>query len=222
MRLTADFMPRECQKEAPSSNTADRLDDRSQLLPRKNQTNNDPKNVKKSSQIWLKIVEKRVRRHPRAPKSTDEVKDPFFFRFFRAPGRYRDYDLDPFSTRNSVFLPCKKLSKNGHLQNLLFPLLLAISGASGARFSSILGPKSDPRRSFSRRFSGDWFYTWFFVYFLEKRLFSETLKTLQSTAPASKIKGHRFEKKPCCVKRTHRKKTSNFHRFLTPKRPKNA
>ena len=51
MRLTADFMPRECQKEAPSSNTADRLDDRSQLLPRKNQTNNDPKNVKKSSQI---------------------------------------------------------------------------------------------------------------------------------------------------------------------------
>ena len=81
-------------------------------------------------------------------------------------------------------------------------------------------PKVIPGARFPGGFLVIGFIHDFLYIFWKKDFFSETLKTLQSTAPASKIKGHRFEKKARCVKRTHRKKTSIFHRFLPPNRPK--
>ena len=76
-----------------------------------------------------------------------------------------------FETKKQFFLWSKKTSKNRSLQNHIFSMLFAISRASGARFSSILGSKSDLRRSFFRRFSGDLFYARFFVLFVKKRVF---------------------------------------------------
>ena len=46
------------------------------------------------SQIWPKINEKRVGKHPEAAKSTDAVTEPNFFQSFCFPRPYKHYDFD--------------------------------------------------------------------------------------------------------------------------------
>ena len=116
----------------------------------------------------LKIDENRVQRHPRAPKSTNKGTESHFYQSFAAPGPSPHYDLEHFGLQKHMFSRYKNWPKNGSLQNHSFSVLFTISRASGARFSSILGPKSDPWRSFFKRFSGDRIYTRFLAFFVKK------------------------------------------------------
>ena len=63
------------------------------------------------SQIWPKIDEKRVGKHPEAAKSTNEATKPLFLYFFGAPGPDRDYDFDPFWLQN-----CRKVASKKQLK----------------------------------------------------------------------------------------------------------
>ena len=165
MRVIADFVPRACQKCAPKSFSADGGNDRSQVFWQRKCGENVLKNIANPFEIRPKMIQKRVRRHLRAPKSPDKAAGPHFYQSFGAPGPYHHYDFDHFGLQKHVFLRTQKRLKHVPRQNHIFSWLFAISTASGARFSLTLGRKSDPRRSLFKRFSGDRFYTGFFVYF---------------------------------------------------------
>ena len=171
MQCIADFVPRAWQTYAPKSLSAAGGDDRSQTFWQGKCHKNVPKNMQNPSQIWLKIIENCVRRHLRRLKSTNEGPESHFYRSFCTFGPLHDYDFDHFWLQKRVFSRSKKWPKNGSLQNHMFSRLFAISRASGIRCSSILGPKSDLRRSFFRRFSGDGFVHVFLHLFVKKRAF---------------------------------------------------
>ena len=170
-RVIADFVPRACQKCAPKSFSADGGDNRPQVFWQRKCHENVPKNMPNPSQIRLKIIEKRVRRQLRRLKSTNEGPKSIRVRSFCTFRPVRDYGLGLFWDQKTVFLSSKISSKNRSLQNHIFSMLFAISRASGARFSSILGPKSDPRRSFSGGFLAIGFIHDFWHFFLKKRVF---------------------------------------------------
>ena len=94
VRVSAHFLPRECENSAPKSTavptSANTLRVSMQMHPR-----NRSKSIENPSQISPKIDEKRVRRHPGAAQSTNEATDGRFSRSFceNRPKHYYDFTL---------------------------------------------------------------------------------------------------------------------------------
>ena len=126
-RSTASFWPKECHKNAP-------------------------KNMENQSQIRPKIIQKRVRRHLRAPKSPDKAAGPHFYQSFGAPGPYHHYDFDHFGLPKHVFLRSKNDQKTGPSKITFFRGFLRFLGLRAHDFHRFWVPKVIPGVRFSRGF----------------------------------------------------------------------
>ena len=126
--------------------------------------------IRKSDPKSMKITSGGTLEHQKAPTGEQTR---IFNHFFLLKKRFlRGHAQSWFWALKSSSTASHKSLKKRTLQTHMFLSSFAISRTLGARFSSILGSKSDPRTPFFRRFSGDRFYLRFFtLFFVKKRVF---------------------------------------------------